>query len=272
MKGKRTRKPPTSTEKRAEWLKRYERNGETPPQIADEDDVDVRTVRKHLDLAQRERDMREARTTLLRDALRDHYHDMHAVIKLIEASLLSEQCFDVDNTKDLRIEALRQHMPRSPLFQNVRKFNNGINEMAEINDDAKYKISTSTKEKINKSAIGTEQLKEGLVNVLVYQIEQWSRGHKGLNVEENFSIESRDNSTWTVRYGFSHLGKIEGKDVETLKKMIKDFELDMRDWEELKKLQSEYNKLKSVRERVLKEIAGLHMRRIFTGKCEFCPL
>ena len=272
MKKKRTRKPPISAEKRAEWLKRHERNGETSPQIANEDDADVRTVRKHLDLARRERDMREARTTLLRDALKDHYHDIHAVIKQIENCLSSEQSFDLDNSDDLRLKALRQHMPRLVLLQNIRKFNNGISEIGEKSDAAKNKISTSVEEKIDKSAIGTQQLKEGLINIFTHQFEQWSRGHKGLNVTDRFFIESKEHSIWTVRYGFSHLGKFAKKDVATLKKMIEDLEMDIQNWEELKQLQRKYNNLRSVRNRVLKEISGIRMRRIFSGKCEYCPL
>lgn len=272
MKGKRTRKPPISAEKRAEWLKRHERNGETPPQIADEDDADVRTVRKHLDLARRERDMREAHTTLLRDALKDHYHDIHVVIKQIETCLSSEQSFDLDNSDDLRLKALRQHMPRSALLKNIRRFNNGISEIGEKSDAAKDKINTSAEETIDKSAIGTQQLKEGLINIFVHQFEQWSRGYKGLNVTDSFFIESKENSIWTVRYGFSHLGKFAKKDIVTLKNMIRDFEVDMRDWEELKELRSNYNNLRSVRNRVLKETSAIRMRRIFSGKCEYCPL
>ena len=94
MKGKRTRKSPISAEIRAEWYRRHKR-GETPPQIAEADDVDDRTVRKHLNLAEREMDMHEARTTLLQDALRDHYKDMNAIIKQIETCLLSNQRFDL---------------------------------------------------------------------------------------------------------------------------------------------------------------------------------
>lgn len=272
MKGKRTRKPPISPEQRSEWLKRYERDGETPPKIADEDDVDVRTVRKHLDLAQQEREMREARTTLLRDALRDHYYDIHAVIKQIEASLSAEQSFDLDGSDDLRLKAFRQHMPRSPMLQNIRKFNNSINEINAETDLAKNKINTYVENKITNLSISSQFLKEGLVNAFVHQLKQWTKEYLGLNIKENFFIESKDNSMCKVRYGAFQLGEITEKDVESLKKMIEDFEINMRNWEELRKLQSKYNNLRSIKDRVLKEIGGIRMRRIFSGKCEYCPL
>lgn len=272
MNKKRTRKPPISPEQRSEWLKRHERNGETPPQIAEADGVDDRTVRKHLGLAQRESEMREARTTLLRDALRDHYYDIHRVIKQIETCLSSEQSFNLDDSDDLRLKALRQHMPRSPMLQNIRKFNNSINEINAETDFAKNKINTCVENKITNLSISSQFLKEGLVNAFVHQLKQWTKGYPGFNIKENFFIESKDNSMCTVRYGAFQLGEITEKDVEPLKKMIEDFETNMRNWEELRKLQSKYNNLRSIRDRVLKEIGGIRMRRIFSGKCEFCPL
>ena len=52
---KRIKMPAIKPETRVEWLKRSEL-GETPPQIAEADSVDVRTVRKHVELARMERD------------------------------------------------------------------------------------------------------------------------------------------------------------------------------------------------------------------------
>ena len=70
--GKRTKKPPVRPEVRKDWLNRYEKDGESPPQIAKSDGYDVRTVRKQLQEAQREREIREGRLTVLRKAIEGH--------------------------------------------------------------------------------------------------------------------------------------------------------------------------------------------------------
>ena len=73
---KRIKKPPIKPEVRRDWLRRNEENGESPPQIAAQDGYDVRTVRKQIDLAKQEREAREARIVVLRDAMQRHYDDL----------------------------------------------------------------------------------------------------------------------------------------------------------------------------------------------------
>ena len=73
---KRTKKPPVRPERRADWLRRYEELGETPPKIADADGFDVRTVRKQLEIARRERDQRDARISYVRQALELHHQEL----------------------------------------------------------------------------------------------------------------------------------------------------------------------------------------------------
>ena len=48
---KRIKKPAITPEVRLDWLRRYEEDRESPPQIAEKDKVDVRTVRRHITLA-----------------------------------------------------------------------------------------------------------------------------------------------------------------------------------------------------------------------------
>ena len=51
---KRTRKPPVKPEKRLEWLHRVDKEGETLVHIAESDNFDIRTVRKHVEAARQE--------------------------------------------------------------------------------------------------------------------------------------------------------------------------------------------------------------------------
>lgn len=272
MAEKRIKKPAISPEKRAEWLKRYEQYGETPPKIADTDDADVRTVRKHLELAQRERDAREARTTLFREALRDHYQDMLVLVEEIESSVSKEYAVALDGSVDLRLEALRQHIPRSYVWNNIRKFNNALITIDEIRDHSRSKIQTEVGNEVQRLSIGSTEMIKGLADVLMHQLEQWVRRNQGFNLSENFIIESKKKTEVLVRYGFSHLGWVKKKDLERLKKMIEDFEAWIRNIEEFNPLEVKFNSLKSIRSRIQKEFDGIRMRKILPGKCKYCPL
>ena len=73
---KRIKKPLVMPEKRREWYKRSEEEGESAPQIAKADKYDVRTVRKQIEIEKQEREIREARSVVLRSALENHYRDL----------------------------------------------------------------------------------------------------------------------------------------------------------------------------------------------------
>ena len=81
---KRVKKPPVKPEKRLEWLQRFEKDGETLTHIAETDKFDIRTVRKHVELARMERDVHQARTEVLRNALESHYSDLLGTVRNIE--------------------------------------------------------------------------------------------------------------------------------------------------------------------------------------------
>lgn len=72
---KRIKKPPVKPEVRKSWLKRHEQ-GESITDIAVNDQFDVRTVRRHIEQAKQEREVKEARSMVLRNALEAHYSDL----------------------------------------------------------------------------------------------------------------------------------------------------------------------------------------------------
>ena len=95
---KRTRKPPVRPEVARKWLKRYEEDGESPPQIAQSDGFDVRTVRKQLELMRHEREVREARQVVLRKALESHYADLCSFAENLRAALSGDTPKHISNS------------------------------------------------------------------------------------------------------------------------------------------------------------------------------
>ncbi len=73
---RRTKKPAVRPEVRRQWLRRFEEYGESPPEISKADGYDVRTVRKQIEYAREERELREARAMVLRNDLERHYSDL----------------------------------------------------------------------------------------------------------------------------------------------------------------------------------------------------
>ena len=46
------------------------------PKIASNDGYDVRTIRRHIELTKQQREVKDARATVLRNALERHYEDL----------------------------------------------------------------------------------------------------------------------------------------------------------------------------------------------------
>ena len=93
---KRIKKPLVRPEKQREWLRRHEIGGESPMEIAKSDKYDVRTVRKYIELERQERERREARSIVLRQALEEHYRDLCNFAQQLD----SEASTDVDQLID----------------------------------------------------------------------------------------------------------------------------------------------------------------------------
>ncbi len=120
---KRTRKPPVRPEVARQWLKRNEQDGESPPQIAQSDGYDVRTVRRQLETMRQEREVRETRQIVFRQALEKHYVDIYSFAEKLRAEISSREPSRVSRLirDDPMWKALREHLPRSPIWASIDK-------------------------------------------------------------------------------------------------------------------------------------------------------
>lgn len=75
-----------SAPRRQGWLDRCEA-GASEEEIARESKLDVRTVRKHLQLAQEERSKRQALIAFVRDALERHQADLLAILRFVKSRI-----------------------------------------------------------------------------------------------------------------------------------------------------------------------------------------
>jgi len=109
---RRIKKPAVRPELRREWLRRNETEGESPPEIAKQDGYDVRTVRKQIEIERQERERREARSIVLRQALEKHYADICTFAQKLDSHITG----DTGSLSTIKSEpmwiALREHMPR----------------------------------------------------------------------------------------------------------------------------------------------------------------
>ena len=276
--GKRIKKPIIRPDQRFDWLSRYE-NGESPPKIAKKDKVDVRTVRKHIELAKQEMEVKEARSMVLRNALERHYEDLCDYARTLGGQS-SERTPGIQAPSPEYMDiALRQHLPRSPIWSYINQKDSLQQRITQLTEEIDSKIEEGIKSdsRLNtKLTEGEPGLIHWIIAVLKFQVEQWSRGGRGLSVKENLIAERPQEGFVNLHYGAFQLGKAKqnrAKKVrETIREVLQDWESNIKQLEEFEKLKKSFLELRRVEKNLDDEIAVITLRRVVPGRCRYCPL
>jgi hypothetical protein len=276
---KRIRKPPVKPEARRDWLRRNEEDGESPPQIAAKDKFDIRTVRKQIDLAKQEREVREARSIVLRNALERHYDDLRKYAEKLNSEISGVGDVPSSPDDDLIEAALRQHLPRSPIWGYIAKWKHlqqrteGEQEKLESVIEGSVKTDQRLIPLVN---IGLNGIEHGIVAVLIAEVKQWSHGSTEYTLKDSLIMEPAGEGFVNPRFGFSHMGVMEvGRSEEYAKiiyDVLEDLESKLRDWEEYRNLEKTIVEIGHLGVKLREELAVIRLRRILPGRCKYCPL
>jgi len=273
--GRRSRKPPVKPEVRRAWLRRYEEDGESPPQIAVADSFDVRTVRKQIEMARQEREVREARSTVLRNAVESHYRDLCKLAEELDTEIKQDNIIP-SQLKDSRMwSALREHMPRSPLWKKLGRWDSILEEIANLEDDIGEQLrgEIEADSRLNKIlAAGENAGIPGIVAALDFQGESWAQGRRGLDIKDNFKVEPVGDGVVNVSYGAFKLDKAKEEHAAIIREVLIDFESKIISWELYKKMQKSFTELESLKRGLRDELAIVTLRRIVPGRCKYCPV
>jgi hypothetical protein len=271
---KKIKKPPVKPETRSEWLRRYE-GGESPTKIADHDDFDVRTVRKHLELARQEREVREARSAVLRNALERHYADLCEYAEKLDAQIEGDHTIALAPESDRMLSALRQHLPHSPLWNNLRKWNQLHEENARLEDEVKMRLKEEIEPdpKLDVFLRSDERVVVDAISVaLAFQIKAWSQGWKGLRVEDDLKSEPAEEGLVDVHYGLAVMDRVKQEHVAYISDALIDFESRVRVWQQYLDMKKNAEELKQIKAKLRDELAIITLRRVVPGRCKYCPI
>jgi len=260
-------------ETRRKWLQRHEEDGESPPHIAAKDGYDVRTVRKQLDLARQDRERRETRLVVLREAVQSHYGDLCRRATEIESALNRKGAGTV-GTEDRMCIALREHLPRAPLWKNLDRWNRLQETLHQLKGNIKTKLEGEIRSDSGLSdafSSGKMDVK-GMVEVMAHQLDTWASGSSSLSVEENFRTESTEGGPVNFRYGAWFIGIGEAAQTDKVKNAIADFEKKISELNEYHELSETIRQLDSLRKDILEELATITLRRVVPGRCRYCPI
>ena len=272
---KRIKKPPVKPEQRYEWLKRYE-IGETPPKIAEADSFDVRTVRRQIEKAKQEREVKEARTTVLRSALERHYIDLCEFAQKVDSVIAGEGAISQELKHDRMWAALRQHVPRYPLWNYLVTWDNIQQELTILKGDVKEHLERNlgSDTRLNKIPdTNRSTVVYGCIAALTFQIERWSRGGLGINIKDNFKIKpAKEKGAVNIEYGAFCMDDVDSHYVQTVKDILTGWESRVKEWEEYAALEKLFKKLTNTKSKRQDELAVITLRRVVPGRCKYCPI
>jgi hypothetical protein len=273
---KRIRKPPVSAEKVRDWLKRYEELGESPPHIAKSDGYDVRTVRKQLDRIRQEREFREAKQMVLRQALERHYADICTFAEKLR------DVFVVSTPDRIRMsyvpkmdpmwQALREHLPRSPMWQDINTWERVTEEFKSSFEAIKSRTRREAEAETGLrfiSAPGEIGLIEGLPETIAFHVMSLARGDRGIDILE-FSRMKRDAGI-LLKWGAFEVANVPENTLEKIEKACHALKERALTWEESQSLFKQVQDLVKVRDDLTEELTGIILRRVVGGRCRYCP-
>jgi len=271
---KRIKKPAVRPELARQWLRRYEEDGESPPQIAQGDGYDVRTVRKQLEKMSRERELREARQVVLRQALEKHYVDICSFAEKLRAETGGRTPSRVSPTltDDPMWKALRQHLPRSPLWRDIDR----VERLAEP-----FKLCLdNVKERVRKEAGSRTSLQfvssvdeigfiDGLPESIAFHLRSVARGEQGLG-EVSYSRKSAKAAV-RVEHGAFTIALVSEEKAEEVIAISRSLMNEATEWQEYQELFRLTGDFVKVQQSSKEELTAIILRRVVPGRCMYCP-
>ncbi|MCX6000378.1 MAG: hypothetical protein NTU41_12560 [Chloroflexi bacterium] len=266
-------------EKRKQWLKRLEEDDETPPQIAQAEGFDVRTVRKQLELARQDREVREARTMVLRQALEKHYGDLATFTEGLEGvlatPLITVLTLPLGERSSRLWSALREHLPRSPLWKNMDKWEALRIELARLGEQGRTRLlrdleSWSTFDLQSSTWEKAGLYLPGLSNAIDDRVRGLLEG-KSFPIKDFHTAIRQDGLVAVDYFKGWYCATVPPDRVDEVKQLITGLMQRVDALPELASMEEIRSELKTVAATANEELATIRLRRVVPGRCKYCP-
>jgi hypothetical protein len=272
---KRIKKPPVEPSKGREWLRRYEEEGQSPPQIAKADGYDARTVRRQIEIEREKRERKEARLMVLRQAMEQHYNDLCS----FASRLLSEVSNDDGSLWSMKDgymwSALKEHLPRSPIWKNLEKWEGAQDKIKQLRESVTKSLEDliqpeSLMKSVPVAIQGGKSIQE-LLSAAIINSSFLARQETGVS-EVDFTYSSKDGESTDIELKSHFIARVPNDRVtEFLAEVVNILNrvTAMPEYLQMKDLLKEREKAYKI---IQDELTIIIFRRVVPGKCKFCPI
>ncbi len=272
---KRARNPAVAPHLRRDWFRRYEEGGESAPDIAKADGYDVRTVRKLLDIERQERERKEARSLVLRNAVEQHYHDLCTFAQRLDSQLQDEDPIPSVMRGDRMWEALKEHLPRSPKWKNLDRWDGLLQDINSLEEEVRLMAQEQMATRSTVGFAGDAQevgLSATAMDPIVFNLKNSALGALSLLNKDAFKLMPAGKGLQRIEVGGFGIGVIPVKKVSEVQSVVAQLLEEVNGWDQRNKMERLLGELERTRRLLNDELAIVILRRIVPGKCKYCPL
>ena len=263
------RKSEIDSQLRQTWLERNQA-GESIFKLSVEYQRDPRTIKQHVERALREKEAKEARIIVIRNALERHQARLITYARKLYNNVKSDEPISPNFLDDLMYGALKSHLPRSPLWNNINRINSYYEKLDELKKRLRVKIKDGISE--DKAIPTEESILQGLIEAFSFQLLSWARGRPGISQKDHFRVHAIDKGKSDIEYGSFHLNIVSDSDVPKIREIIKDWEKELSEWPEYYEVKDIFNKLDSSKVKTKEDLSIILERGIVPGRCKYCPV
>jgi hypothetical protein len=272
----RGRKRAVSPGKMKEWLRLFEVEGKSPPEIGDmgSDRYDARTVRKYLDIARQERETNEARAQVLRNALERHYEDLASFANKLDQTIAASRAPVVEKG-DRMWSALRQHLPRSPIPKAIERWEQLHQEISTIQEAAVSRLvdavgSSTFGFRDRTMAVGLDF--EGLSSAVADRLKLVAPSQHEDTPTDDPRTELAGEGIVRIFSGDRSCGVVPLEQETQAIGFIRGLITQVSQWPERQSMQKALAELSDVSEELREDLATIVLRRVLPGRCKYCPI
>jgi hypothetical protein len=266
----RGKKPAVSSYDRRRWLEELE-SGRGITEITRAAGRDIRVVKRHIEMAQEERQIAHARRDFLLDRLEQHQGDLLNEVQRLRrvVSQYPPTQLIPDDPMERRLhDALREHTRRLPLKGLLELYEGAVAEFRQARDNVSNQIGEREAQLV--SRLPEEVVTYPWTPALVEALEL------GMKLDEasgrTHVSEKQGEGMYEISWGSAHLTRSPVSEamvpiiVEAHKKLLSGAESNRT------LFQQHHQRLKELIDLVVEELDVFVIKRLVPGHCRYCPL
>jgi uncharacterized protein (UPF0335 family) len=197
-----------------------EEDGQSVSELAKTVGYDVRTVKKQTEMAYQEREGREARSLVLRQAVEKHYAGLLSLAEKMDSGIV-QSYLPMGIKSDRMWTALHEHLPRSPLWKLIDKMEHLNDEARNIEKRAEQRLWDKVGGESPFNVVSQPGIQEPCLfaNALVGQMNYHLHANHPCTLLE-FSTSSYNETLVAIHYEGWHCALIPPDQVEKAKEFI----------------------------------------------------